>query len=325
MKKEDLKIVFFGTPDFAVESLKRIVETGYNVSAVVTATDKIAGRGHKLLSSAVKNYAVQKGLRILQPEKLKDTDFIETLKDIDADIFIIIAFRMLPEVVWRMPRLGTFNLHASLLPKYRGAAPINRAIMNGETKTGVTTFFLQHDIDTGDIIDRVEIDINDDDNAGSIHDKLMNIGAELTLSTIQSILDDSLVTTPQSQLIGEGIESCPAPKIFKETCHIDWLDTVKKIHNQVRGLSPYPGAWSILHSQSATPIEIKIFKTKIVSDSEVPDKKPGEIIIEKNRMFTVCGKGLIEILELQAAGKKRMAVEDFLRGARMVNSYFDLQ
>ena len=239
MKKEDLKIVFFGTPEFAVTSLAKLVDEGYNVSAVVTMPDKEAGRGRKIIQSDVKKYAVEKGLEVLQPEKLKAPEFIDKLREINADLFIVIAFRMLPEVVWTMPRLGTFNLHGSLLPKYRGAAPINRAIMNGETETGVTTFFLRHEIDTGDIISSRKIQISDNDNVGTVYDILMHIGADMVIETVESILDGTLETRPQP----EG-EFTPAPKIFKEDCRIDWNRSAREIHNHIRGLSPYPAAFS---------------------------------------------------------------------------------
>ena len=320
MKKEDLKIVFFGTPDFAVESLREILDNGFNVCAVVTATDKIAGRGHKLLSSPVKNFAVERGLPVLQPEKLKDPEFIKELESLNADLFIVIAFRMLPEVVWQMPPLGTFNLHASLLPLYRGAAPINRAIMNGETKTGVTTFFLKHEIDTGDIIDRVEVDILPEDNAGDVHDRLMKLGAKLTVRTIKSIVDGTLKTIPQDAYIEKGIESTPAPKIFKETGHIDWSAPAEKIHNLVRGLSPYPGAWSILMSDVMSPTEIKILKT--ANTNQKSQGVPGTISFTKDKLYVNTGSNQLEVLEVQASGKKRMAIADYLRGARLVNPYF---
>ena len=322
MTKEDLKIVFFGTPDFAVESLRAIVDNGFNVVAVVTATDKVAGRGHKVLCSPVKTFAMSRDIPVLQPEKLKDGEFIDALRSLEADLFVVIAFRMLPEAVWQMPPLGTFNLHASLLPKYRGAAPINRAVMNGETKTGVTTFFLSHEIDTGDIIDREEVEISDEDDAGSVHDRLMKVGAELTLKTINGIVDGNLATVSQSKMISEGMESCEAPKIFKDTCHIDWSWPALRIHNHVRGLSPYPGAWSELRSTTSAPTEFKIFKTKL-TDTACGEGIPGRVIIEKNRMFVCCGDNRLEILELQAAGKKRMSADAYLRGSRLVNPYFE--
>lgn len=320
MKKEDLKTVFFGTPDFAVASLNAIIRNGFNVSAVVTATDKVAGRGQKMQSSAVKKFAVENGLTVLQPEKLKDESFIETLRAIDADLFIVIAFRMLPEAVWSMPRLGTFNLHASLLPKYRGAAPINHAVMNGDTKTGVTTFFLQHEIDTGDIIDRVEVDILPEDNVGDVHDKLMALGAELTVKTINSIIDGTLRTTPQSELISEGTPCTPAPKIFKDTCGIDWSMPAERVHNLIRGLSPYPGAWTVLKSDITAPTEIKIFKSLLTDRKS--NLTPGNIVIEKDRLFVACGDNFLEIVEMQPSGKKRMSADAYLRGARLSNPAF---
>lgn len=221
MTKDELKIVFFGTPDFAVESLSRLVEGGYNVAAVVTMPDKQAGRGHHMIQSDVKKYALEKGLSILQPEKLKDETFVNQLREINADLFIVIAFRMLPEIVWGMPRLGTFNLHASLLPKYRGAAPINWAVINGETETGVTTFFLKHEIDTGDIIQQKRISIDETDNVGIVHDRLMELGAGMVIETVDAIINGTVKTIPQDELLN-GAEPTPAPKIFKDTCLIDW-------------------------------------------------------------------------------------------------------
>lgn len=310
MKKEDLKIVFFGTPEFAVESLSRLVEEGYNVEAVVTMPDKEAGRGRKIMQSDVKKFALEKGLRILQPEKLKSPEFIEALKDINADLFIIIAFRMLPEVVWSMPRLGTFNLHGSLLPKYRGAAPINRAIMNGEKETGVTTFFLKHEIDTGDIIGSRSIPIGDNDNVGEIYDKLMKIGGDMVIETVDRILDGSLTTFPQP----EG-KFTPAPKIFKEDCRIDWNKSAVDIHNHIRGLSPYPAAFSTLIDVTGKPIDIKIFESRVPEDAPpIKENNPGKTVIEGKRMFVSTGKSFIEILSLQPAGKKRMDTSAFLLG-----------
>lgn len=305
-----LKIVFFGTPEFAVESLDKLVNAGYDISAVVTMPDKIGGRGHKIIESDVKKYAMEKGLRLLQPEKLKSPDFIETLKEINADLFIVIAFRMLPEVVWSMPRLGTFNLHASLLPKYRGAAPLNWAVINGEKETGVTTFFLKHEIDTGDIIDQENIEILPEDNVGSVHDKLMKLGADLVLKTVKEIENGEVVSKPQPE--GEFI---PAPKIFKDTCRISWHDKSENIHNLVRGLSPYPAAWCEIFDfrTPSSPMEAKIFETKL-SDIELQNGAPGDIIIIKNKLFVSTGDKPLEILSLQPAGKKRMDTDAFLRG-----------
>lgn len=310
MKKEDLKIVFFGTPEFAVTSLSRLVDNGYNISAVVTMPDKEAGRGRKLMQSDVKRYAVGKGLRIMQPEKLKSPEFIDELRQIDADLFIVIAFRMLPEIVWSMPRLGTFNLHGSLLPKYRGAAPINRAIMNGETETGVTTFFLKHEIDTGDIIGSRSIPIGCDDNVGYIYDRLMDIGAEMVIETVDDIINGTLTTRPQPE--GEFI---PAPKIFKEDCRIDWHRNATCIHNLVRGLSPYPGAFTTMTDTAGKESDIKIFQSSIASDFKFgKDNDPGTIAVSGRRMFVKTGEGALEILSLQPSGKKRMDTAAFLLG-----------
>lgn len=320
MKKEDLKIVFLGTPDFAVESLRRIVEGGYNVVGVVTMPDKPAGRGHKLLQSPVKQYAVEKGLHLMQPVKLKDPEFVEVLRSLDADLFIVIAFRMLPEVVWSMPRLGTFNLHASLLPRYRGAAPINWAVINGDTETGVTTFFLKHEIDTGDIIAQERVDILPSDNVGDVHDRLMMLGADLTIDTIESILNGTLKTIPQEQLIGET-KPTPAPKIFKETCRIDWNRPAREIHNLVRGLSPYPAAWSVLTDDRKEVGSVKIFETAVI-DKEI-DVKPGQIVIDGSRLIVGCGDGQIEVLSLQTQGKRRMPTADFLRGSHLIMPSFE--
>lgn len=320
MTKQDLKIVFLGTPDFAVESLRRIVDGGYNVVGVVTMPDKPAGRGHKLYQSPVKEFAVEHGLHLMQPVKLKDPAFVDELRSLDADLFVVIAFRMLPEVVWTMPRLGTFNLHASLLPRYRGAAPINWAVINGDTETGVTTFFLKHEIDTGDIIAQEKVEILPTDNVGDVHDRLMELGAELTIKTIDDIIAGTLTTIPQEQLIGDT-EPTPAPKIFKETCRIDWNLSAERIHNLVRGLSPYPAAWTTLMDGSTEVGAVKVFETRIVK-SHVGNI-PGEIIIEGDTLTVGCGNGeAIEILSLQAPGKRRMPTPDFLRGSRLVNPKF---
>ncbi len=303
-----MKIVFFGTPEFAVESLDAIISNGYEVAAVVTMPDKIAGRGHKLYQSDVKRYAVEHGLRVLQPEKLKSEDFINELKSIDADLFIVIAFRMLPREVWQMPRLGTFNLHASLLPKYRGAAPINRAVMNGDTETGVTTFFLKHEIDTGDMIMQRKVEILAEDNVGDVHDKLMHLGAEMIVETINSIEEGTLTTTPQP----DG-EFTPAPKIFKEDCKIDWSKNSVCIHNQVRGLSPYPAAWTIMEDESGKTLECKIFETGL-TDEDSRTVEAGTLKKVGKRLYAATADKWIEILSLQPAGKKRMEASAFLLG-----------
>lgn len=308
MEKKDLRIVFFGTPEFAVESLDALIKNDFNIVGVVTMPDKIAGRGHKLYQSDVKRYAVEHDLFLLQPEKLKSEEFLNALKILDADLFIVIAFRMLPREVWQMPRLGTFNLHASLLPKYRGAAPINRAVMNGDTETGVTTFFLKHEIDTGDMIMQRKIEILPEDNVGDVHDKLMHLGAGMVVETVNAIIEGTLTTTPQP----EG-EFTPAPKIFKEDCKIDWTKGSKEIHNLVRGLSPYPAAWSVLTEESGRTLEYKVFETRLTDDA-CQGIQCGALRKDGKRLYAATADNWIEIVSLQPAGKKRMAAEAFLLG-----------
>ena len=317
MVKKDLRIVFLGTPEFAVCSLDKICKEGFNVVAVVTMPDKPAGRGHKMFQSPVKEYAVQHGLPVLQPVNLKDEAFVEELRSYNADIFVVIAFRMLPKVVWTMPPLGTFNLHASLLPDYRGAAPINWAVINGEKRTGVTTFFLKHEIDTGDIISQQAIDIADDENVGSVHDRLMTLGADLTLETLNSIIAGTLKTIPQDDLLN-GAEPKPAPKIFKETCKLDFTKPVIEIYNKIRGLSPYPASYvDICDDTTPEPRQLKIFKVVIADKSA--SKNPGEISIANDRLFIDAPDGTLEIQELQIQGKKKMSASDFIHGAKLVN------
>lgn len=312
MKKEDLKIVFFGTPDFAVESLKRLVDNGFHVAAVVTMPDKPAGRGHHLLQSAVKQYAVAQGLPLLQPVNLKDEEFVNELRAIGADLHIVIAFRMLPQVVWAMPPLGTFNLHASLLPKYRGAAPINWAVMNGDTETGVTTFFLKHEIDTGDIIEQRRVPIARTDNVEAVHDRLMMLGADMVLHTVQSIVDGTVTPIPQDQLLTAGEEPTPAPKIFKETCLIPWHKSAEQVYNHVRGLSPYPAAWTEWMDQDGKTYAVKIFET---GEPELANNLvPGTLKTDGRRLWVACADGWLEVKSLQLAGKKRMDADAFLRG-----------
>lgn len=319
MSNEDkkIKIVFFGTPEFAVASLDRILKDGWDVAAVVTMPDKIAGRGHKLIESDVKKYAVEHGLKVLQPEKLKAPEFVDELRAIGADLFIVIAFRMLPEVVWAMPRLGTFNLHASLLPRYRGAAPLNWAVINGDTETGVTTFFLKHEIDTGDIIEQRKVEILPTDNVGDVHDRLMALGADMVAHTVSDIAAGNVEPQPQPE--GEFI---PAPKIFKETCRIDWHQPAVKIHNLIRGLSPYPAAWCEMEEirSRGKYSDVKIYQSELLADmpedslKPINDLKPGEVCVTKNRLFVKTGEGMLEIISLQPAGKKRMNADAFLRG-----------
>lgn len=315
MEKKDLRIVYMGTPEFAVESLKRLVEGGYNVAGVITMPDKPMGRhGSVLQPSPVKTYAVSQGLKVLQPEKLKDEQFLEELRALRADLQIVVAFRMLPEVVWQMPRLGTFNLHASLLPQYRGAAPINWAVINGETETGVTTFFLKHEIDTGEIIDQVRVPIADTDNVGIVYDKLMMSGGDLVLKTVDAILTGTVKTVAQDKL-EEGEVLHPAPKIFKDTCRIDWSKGVKPVYDFVRGLSPYPAAWTELCEPDAAPVAIKIYEAS--KEFAVHSLAPGTILTDRKTHLKIASvDGYVHILSLQLAGKKRMEIADFLRGYR---------
>lgn len=309
MEKKDLKIVFFGTPEFAVTSLDALVKNGFNVAAVVTMPDKPAGRGKKIQMSDVKRYALEHDLPVLQPEKLKAPEFVDALRAIDADLFIVIAFRMLPEVVWGMPRLGTFNLHASLLPKYRGAAPINHAIINGETETGITTFFLKHEIDTGDMIAQRSIAIGEDENAGELHDRLMMLGAEAVVDTVNAIIDGTLTTSPQPE--GEFIA---APKIFKETCRIDWERPRKNLHDFIRGLAPYPAAWTRMIEQSGKPSDIKIFATSLKDIPSDISLLPGEALVKGKHLYAGTADGVLEILSLQPAGKRAMGADSFILG-----------
>ena len=324
MQKEELRIVYMGTPEFAVESLRQLVEGGYNVVGVVTMPDKPMGRHQDTLSqSEVKKYALSQGLKVLQPESLKDETFLEELRALRADLQIVVAFRMLPEVVWNMPRLGTFNCHASLLPQYRGAAPINWAVINGEKETGVTTFFLKHDIDTGNIIAQRRTPIGPDENVGDVYDRLMKMGAELVTETVDMILRDEVVTKPQDEL-SEGITLKPAPKIFKETCRIPWAEGVGRCHNFIRGLSPYPAAWTELHKGGEVRV-LKIYGTSILKVSPIISKdspiisdfKAFKIWSESDAFYVSLDDGVLRIDELQLAGKKRMSAADFLRGFRL--------
>ncbi|MFZ6052371.1 methionyl-tRNA formyltransferase [Halocola ammonii] len=303
-----LRIVFMGTPDFAVPSLE-ILNKHFDVVGVITAPDKPAGRGKKLRKSAVKEFAETNDLRVLQPTNLKDLGFVEELRAIKADLQVVVAFRMLPEVVWNMPPKGTINLHGSLLPQYRGAAPINWAIINGEKKTGVTTFFLQHQIDTGDLIDQTEIEISPNMTAGELHDKMMEVGAQTLLETVKKIDEGKAKGTPQHQVKEQDLKS--APKIFKEDCKIDWSKEAEKVHNHIRGLSPYPAAWTVLQ-RDEKKVNFKILKSKL---SNVQNLSPGEIKVDAdNRLLVGTANSDVEILELQMEGKKRMDVEAFLRG-----------
>lgn len=311
-----MRIVFMGTPDFAVESLKILVENNYNVVGVITMPDKPSGRGHKLQFSAVKQYAIEKNLPILQPEKLKDENFLEALKALRADVQVVVAFRMLPEVVWNMPRLGTFNLHASLLPQYRGAAPINWAIINGEKETGATTFFLTHEIDTGKIILQEKTPISETDDAGSIHDKLMQMGAGMVRKTIDLLILGETDAVDQTQFIHPELELKAAPKIFKETCEIDFNKSVDDGYNFVRGLSPYPTAWAELQFPNQTETTIlKIYETE--KEYIQHNDQPGTLITDGKKFAKIALQdGYLQLKSVQAPAKKRMNIGELLRGMR---------
>ena len=362
MTKKDLKIVFMGTPEFAVATLRALVEGGYNVVAVVTQPDKPVGRhGSVLRAPAVKEYALSVGLPVLQPEKMKDADFVERLRSYQSDLQVVVAFRMLPEIVWAMPRFGTFNVHAALLPQYRGAAPINWAIINGETETGVTTFFLDHDIDTGQIILQKRFPIPDEADVEYVYEGLMNLGAKIALETVDLVIenDGKINTISQEEILsslsleskkeslsdaedsplslerdwGRGrqcsmfnVQLNSAPKLFKETCRINWNQSAKNVYNFVRGLSPVPVAWTTLVSENfadnspktieneknVTSIDLKIYKTQ--KTNRLCDASAGTLLVEKSQLFVATADEWLEILELQLAGKKRMSARDFLNG-----------
>ncbi len=309
-----MRIVFMGTPDFAVASLEKIIESGQQVVAVVTAPDRPAGRGQKLMPSAVKEAALKHNIPVLQPEKLKSEEFIAKLKNINADLFVVVAFRMLPEIVWNMPKFGTINLHGSLLPQYRGAAPINWAVINGEKETGVTTFFITHEIDTGNILEHRKIQISEKDNAGTIHDRLMMVGAELLAETIGKIKKNEIKAQPQENFIGK-LELKHAPKIFRETCKINWNNSTEKIYNLIRGLSPYPAAYSDLSEEVKQNVSIKIFESiKENNKTNIPGhlETDGKTYL---RIYT--NDGSLSILSLQYPGKKRLSIEEFLKGNKI--------
>lgn len=305
-----------GTPDFAVLPLKKIMDAGYEVVGVVTNPDKPAGRGQKLQESAVKKYAQENGLKILQPEKFRNEQFLQELAGLNADLQLVVAFKMLPEVVWNMPPLGTVNLHASLLPDYRGAAPINWAIINGEKESGVTTFLLKHEIDSGNIVYQQKVEIGESMTAGELHDELMCVGADLLVKTVDALEAGNASLIEQTQLLG-GREPISAPKIFKEDMKIDWTKDVQSVYNHIRGLSPFPAAWTeLIHKETAAVLPIKIFKTvKIVQEHPYA---AGTIVTDRKKTFDIYVKGgVIRVVELQLSGKKRMEVEEFLRGFRL--------
>jgi len=321
-----LRIVFMGTPEFAVASLDALVKAGYNIVGVITAPDKPAGRGMQLQQSAVKKYAVENNLHILQPEKLKNPEFLEELKNLNADLQIVVAFRMLPEVVWNMPPMGSINLHGSLLPQYRGAAPINWAVINGEKETGVTTFKLKQEIDTGDILLQQSFPIGENDTAGEVHDTMKALGARVLVETVKGLADGTLRERPQTtgdlrQIAENEVQSSVvsgqlsalrhAPKIFTETCKIDFTKTVAEVHNLIRGLSPFPGAFTMLNGKT-----LKIFKSEKSSDKLKVGNSESYITDGKTLLQFACADGYINVKELQLEGKKKMTVEDFLRGYR---------
>lgn len=310
---ESPRIVFMGTPDFAVASLKALVENGYNIVGVITAPDKPAGRGRKINTSAVKKYAESAGLYLLQPQKLRDESFLGELRNLNADLQIVVAFRMLPKVVWDMPKLGTFNLHASLLPQYRGAAPINWAVINGETKTGVTTFILNDKIDEGNILLQKEVKIDFDDDAGVVHDKLMNEGTNLIIDTVEGLYSKSISATKQL----ESSDLKPAPKIFKPDCRINWNKDITSIYNHIRGLSPFPGSWTKL-SNGNLETEVKILKSNITIEDH--NFEVGTIISDKKSIKIAVKTGYIDVLEIQIAGKRRMKSADLLNGYKFEDS-----
>lgn len=321
MEKKDLRIVFMGTPEFAVESLKHLVEGGYNVVAVVTQPDKPVGRHQDTLQpSQVKQYAVEHGLPVLQPVKMKDPDFVEQLRSYQADLQVVVAFRMLPEVVWAMPKYGTFNVHAALLPQYRGAAPINWAVINGEKETGVTTFFLDHDIDTGRIILQKRFPIPETANVEYVYDGLMHLGAELALETIDALIaaDGNIGSIPQSEMIGQGAELKPAPKIFKDTCRINWNQPVKKVYDFIRGLSPYPAAWSELITAEGETVVLKVFESEKVYEPH--QLEVGTVLTDGKKYLKVAvPDGFVSLLSLQLPGKKRLKTDELLRGYRLAD------
>lgn len=318
MKGKELRIVFMGTPEFAVASLRRLVDEGYNVVAVVTTPDKPAGRGQKLHESDVKIAARELGLPVLQPEKLKSDEFVEAMRGLQPDLGIVIAFRMLPEIIWAMPRLGTFNLHASLLPQYRGAAPINWAIINGEKESGITTFLLNHEIDKGAIIGQQRMPILPEDNVGALYDKLMMAGCDLVVDTVEKIAEGTYTAIEQTLFDESTLK--PAPKIFKEDCHIDWSWEGERIVNFVRGLSPYPAAWGTLRKGGEDTGSAKIFEVSF--EEKTISQATGTILSDgKEKIEVVCGNGIIHIHSMQMAGKRRMTNRELLLGLRDIEEY----
>ena len=314
MSPKEIRIVFMGTPDFAVESLKALVEKDYNVVGVITAPDKPAGRGRQLSESAVKQYAIQQSLRVLQPEKLKNQEFISELESLKADLQVVVAFRMLPKIVWSMPPMGTFNLHGSLLPQYRGAAPLNWAVINGETETGVTTFLLSHEIDTGKIMFQEKIEIAENDTVGDLHDRLMVIGANLVVKTVDALASGNVEAIDQEHLIDNPERIKQAPKIFKDDCRVDWTKDTESVRNLIRGLSPYPAAWTELtHSGKEEVLTAKIFA--VTRDNASLPASPGTLQTDGKKFLKIaCPDGWLSITDIQLSGKKRMKTDELLRG-----------
>lgn len=298
-----MRIVFMGTPDFAIPSLRTLIEAGHEVVAVVTAPDRKAGRGQSLRPSPVKAFALEQGLHVLQPEKLRNKAFLQELRDLEPDLAVVVAFRMLPELVWSIPKIGTFNLHAALLPDYRGAAPLNWVLINGEKVTGATTFFIDNKIDTGEMLLQRKLDVPEDWTAGDLHDAMMDFGGELVLDTVKAIESESVTPVPQNH---EAFKN-PAPKIFKENCEINWDQPSRKVYNFIRGMSPYPTAWTTLNGKS-----LKVFRSQITNIQMEPE--PGKAMVENGQMYVSCTDGWLEISELQLQGKKRMATKAFLLG-----------
>lgn len=324
MEKKDLRIIFMGTPEFAVATLQSLLDNDYNVVAVVTQPDKPVGRHASVLQpSPVKKLALANGLPVLQPERMKDEVFLQQLRDYSADIQVVVAFRMLPEVVWSMPRFGTFNVHAALLPQYRGAAPINWAVINGETETGVTTFFLDHDIDTGRIILQHKMPIPDDADVEYVYDGLMNLGANAAIETLERIVENDgfIESMPQEQFIADETKLNQAPKIFKDTCRIDWNQTSKNIYDFIRGLSPYPGSWTTLYEidNSNKSQVLKIFKG--LKTARPSTSKAGSLVVDKNHLYVNTADYQLELIEIQLSGKKRMSARDFLNGFKNIETY----
>jgi methionyl-tRNA formyltransferase len=315
MKAALPRIVFMGTPEFAVPTLDALLQSGFPIAGVVTAPDKPAGRGLQMTLSPVKRYAEDKDLTVLQPDSLREDYFLEDLQALNGELFVVVAFRMLPELVWAMPRLGTVNLHASLLPQYRGAAPINWVLINGEAETGVTTFFIEKDIDTGHILKQLSHPLTENTLAGELHDHLMTVGANLMVETVKEIADGTIRPIPQSNIIKPGMILKPAPKLGRDDGHIDWKDPAQKIHNQIRGLSPVPGAWTQFLTDSGYSFGMKILETEI--DPAAQWGYPGEVLFEKpNKIWIQTGSGSLRVKKLQQAGKKAMVIAEFLRGFR---------